>query len=226
MVKPPSTTIAAHLSVRMFVAVWPDVSTVRVLSGLGLPRAPRLRPVRPEHWHITLQFLGDVDDDLGPALTDALAEAAGRTKHPVHCALGPSTTWFSGGRVLQIPASGLERTAAAVRAATCAAIPGPASGPSSFAGHLTVARVKGRGLDLSTRTALAGIPCAAEFAVARFDLMASELSPGGLRYTALAQFALSGRHEPSAEAPAERFWLRSRRRSGTVGNIEAPRRKR
>jgi RNA 2',3'-cyclic 3'-phosphodiesterase len=182
---------AAHLSVRMFVAVWPDVSTVRVLSGLGLPGAPYLRPVRPEHWHITLQFLGDVDDDLIPSLTGALAEAADSAEHPVRCALGPSTTWFSGGRVLQIPASGLERTAATVRQATRAAMPGPASGPSSFAGHLTVARVKGRGLDRSRRTALAGIPCAAEFDVARFDLVASELSPDGPGYTGLAQFALA-----------------------------------
>jgi len=102
---------------------------------------------------VTLQFLGDVNDDLVPTLTVALA---------------------------------------AVREATRAVLSEPAPGPSSFAGHLTLARVKGRDLDRSTRAALAGIPCAAEFDVARFDLVASELSPDGPRYTGVAQFALPG----------------------------------
>jgi RNA 2',3'-cyclic 3'-phosphodiesterase len=172
----------------MFVAVWPDVATVRLLSELGLPPAPQLRSVRPEHWHVTLRFLGDVDDDLVPTLTGALAGVADSTTHRVHCALGPATTWFSGSRVLQIPASGLERMAEAVGVATRAAVPGPA--PPPFVGHLTLARVKGPRLHRSIRTGLDGLPFAAEFAVDHFDLVASELSDDGPRYTSVTEFAL------------------------------------
>jgi RNA 2',3'-cyclic 3'-phosphodiesterase len=175
----------------MFVAVWPDASTVRALSGLRLPPTPHLRPVRPEHWHITLRFLGDVDDDLVPTLTDTLAEAADRVVRPVHCEMGPTTAWFSGNRVLQIPVSGLDRTAAAVRAATRAAVPDPASGASPFAGHLTLARARGRRPDRLMVAGLAGLPCAAECEVNRFELVASQLSPDGPHYTSLAQFALA-----------------------------------
>ena len=136
---------------------------------------------RPEH-------LGDVDDDLLPVLVDALGSAATRVRDPVRCTIGPATAWFGGTRVLQIPATGLDGVAVAVRQATGRTIPD--AGQSPFVGHLTVARVRGRRPEESIRTAVAGVAFTAEFAVPRFFLVASELSPAGPCYTTLARFPL------------------------------------
>ena len=82
---------------------------------------------------------------LLPTLTEALERAVTTVPGPVHCTIGPATAWFSGGRVLQIPASGLEGVAEAVRQATVPIIPD--AGEAPFVGHLTVgarARTPGR----------------------------------------------------------------------------------
>jgi 2'-5' RNA ligase len=172
----------------MFVAVWPDDLTVRRLSALELGSVPGLRTVRPEQWHVTVRFLGEVGDDLFPVLVDALGSAATRVRDPVRCTIGPATAWFGGTRVLQIPATGLDGVAEAVRQATVRTIPD--AGQSPFVGHLTVARVRGRRPGRSIGPATAGIAFTAEFAVPRFLLVASELSPAGPCYTTLAHFRL------------------------------------
>jgi 2'-5' RNA ligase len=172
----------------MFVAVWPDDLTVRRLAALDLGSVPGLRTVRAGQWHVTLRFLGEVEDDLLPELVDALGSAATRVRGPVHCTIGPATAWFGGSRVLQIPATGLDLVAEAVRRATVRTVPD--AGEAPFIGHLTVARVRGRRLDQSARAAVAGVAFAAEFAVPRFLLVASALSPTGPRYTTLARLPL------------------------------------
>ena len=75
-----------------------------------LPLGPieGLRCVRPDQLHITLRFLGEVEEGRLPVVTDSLLSAA-RTLGGVRCEVGPSTAWFSGDRVLQIPARGLDR---------------------------------------------------------------------------------------------------------------------
>jgi len=172
----------------MFVAVWPDDLTVRRLSALELGSMPGLRTVRPGQWHVTLRFLGEVDDDIFPVLVDALGHAATRIRVPVRCTAGPATAWFDGSRVLQIPVTGLDDVAEAVRQATVPVIPD--AGQAPFVGHLTVARVRGRRPDPSTRAAVAGVAFTAEFAVPRFLLVASELSPEGPRYSTLVRLPL------------------------------------
>jgi RNA 2',3'-cyclic 3'-phosphodiesterase len=172
----------------MFVAVWPDAPTVRRLSALALGSVPGLRAVPPGQWHITVRFLGEVDDDRVPVLADALGRAIAEFPGPVHCTLGPATTWFSGDRVLEIPVTGLDDVARAVRRATTPAV--PSASDSNFVGHLTVARVRGRRPDPSTRAAVAGIAFTAEFAVHHLLLVASALSPEGPRYSTLAQLEL------------------------------------
>jgi 2'-5' RNA ligase len=172
----------------MFVAVWPDDLTVRRLSGLDLGSVPGLRTVRAEQWHVTLRFLGDVQEDLLPELVDTLGGATTRIRAPVRCTIGPATAWLGGTRVLQIPATGLDGVAEAVRQATVPIIPDTAEAP--FVGHLTVARVRGRRPDQSARAAAAGVAFTAEFAVSRFLLVASALSPAGPRYSTLERFPL------------------------------------
>jgi 2'-5' RNA ligase len=176
----------------MFVAAWPDDPTLQRLSLLELEPAPGLRLVRPAQFHITLRFLGEVDEDVVPALVDALDIAADETPGPVHCEVGPATAWFSGHRVLQIPAAGLDALAAAVHAATLAVLPEADRNEPPFAGHLTVARSNRRRLHPPARAALAGLPLAASFDVDCFDLVASELSNEGPRYTTLRRVPLRG----------------------------------
>jgi 2'-5' RNA ligase len=174
----------------MFVAVWPDDSTLTRLSLLELGPVHGLRLVRPGRWHITLRFLGDVEEDLVPALVDALGDAAESMAGPLRCEVGPGTAWFSGERVLQIPVAGLDGGAEAARRATLPLVPDSDHGEAPFTGHLTVARSKQGRLDASARAALAGVPFAASFDVNFFDLVASLLSSEGPRYTTLARVPL------------------------------------
>jgi 2'-5' RNA ligase len=176
--------------VRTFVAVWPDDATLKRLSGLELASSEGLRMVGPAQRHITLRFLGDVDDDVLPKLIGALRAAAAGLVGPVRCEIGPSTAWFGDERVLQIPVSGLDEVADAVRSATIPVVPDADHRGTGFTGHLTIARSKGRRLQASTRAAVAGVPFSAACGVHSFDLVASQLAPEGRRYTTVARIPL------------------------------------
>jgi 2'-5' RNA ligase len=174
----------------MFVAVWPDVATRQRLAALDLDREKGLRPVGPDRWHVTLRFLGEVDEALVPALADALRPAVAGVPGPVECRLGPGTGWFTGVRVLQVPAAGLDALAAAVREATLPLVAEPAQGEPPFNGHLTLARAKGRRRSGPARGAPAGIPVDASFAVEHVDLVASTPSAGGHVYSTVVEAPL------------------------------------
>jgi RNA 2',3'-cyclic 3'-phosphodiesterase len=176
----------------MFVAVWPDDAARRRLSLLGLEPAPGLRLVRDAQLHVTLRFLGDVDEDLVPTLVEALGAAVAHVGGRVHCEIGPATAWFSGRRVLQIPVTGLDALAAAVRTATLPIVPETNPNEPPFTGHLTVARANRRRLQPSTGAVVSGLRCAASFEVQCVDLVASQLSADGPRYTTLEHVPLPG----------------------------------
>ncbi len=173
------------------MAVWPDDSTAQRLASLKLGPADDLRLVGSPNWHVTLRFLGEVDDDLVPALVDALDSTAANVPGAIQCRVGPVTAWF-GDRVLHIPARGLDELAEAVRSATIPVAPVRSDKEPQFNGHLTIARTKGRRLDASARRSLAGIPFAATFEVDSLDLVASEHSREGPRYSTLATLLLRG----------------------------------
>ncbi len=68
---------------RLFVALTPPAEVVKALTiaTLGLRGlAPELRWTRPEQWHVTLVFLGEVRDDVVGELNRRLSRAA--TRHP------------------------------------------------------------------------------------------------------------------------------------------------
>lgn len=185
---------------RLFVAVWPDEATRRLLSGLEreLGGSRGLRFVGPSRWHVTLRYLGDVDVPVdgdpahAPALgriSDSLRACCGAITGPIECRLGPGTGWFTGVRVLQLPASGLDGLAAAVRVATLPVVPEPI-GASPFNGHLSLARARGRRLSVAALGEMAGIPFEASFPVHGVDLVASEPSANGHVYTTVAQAPL------------------------------------
>jgi RNA 2',3'-cyclic 3'-phosphodiesterase len=78
--------------VRLFVALTPPEEVVRELldATAGLWEvAPELQWTRPEQWHLTLAFLGEVGNDIVDELTHRLGRAAAR--HP------PLSLSFSGG---------------------------------------------------------------------------------------------------------------------------------
>jgi 2'-5' RNA ligase len=174
----------------MFAAVWPDDASLQRLSLLELGPTPGLRLVGSGQWHVTLRYFGDVDDSLAPGLVDALDGAAATTAGPIHCELGPATAWLNGARVLHIPVAGLNALARAVRVATDPIVPATDPGQARFTGHLTLARARRHRLDAAARASLAGVPLDASFEVDSFDLVGSQLSPEGPRYTTLATVAL------------------------------------
>jgi 2'-5' RNA ligase len=179
--------------VRLFVAVWPDDETRRRLAGLELElgRTRGLRFVGPERWHVTLRFLGEVAEDAVGPLADALVSAAAAVAGPLECRLGPGTGWFTGVRVLYLPAAGLDDLAAAVRSATLPVVGEPAEPEPAFNGHLTLARSKGRRLGVAALGEMANIPFEATFAVTALDLVSSQPSPTGHRYTTIVRAPLA-----------------------------------
>jgi len=174
---------------RMFVAVWPDDGMLQRLSLLDLGRAPGLRLVRPDQWHVTLRFLGEVDEDMVPPLVTALRGAAAQFESPVVCKVGPATRWFSNGRVLKLPVSGLAALAEAVRGATEAVVPDATPAETRFIGHLTLARAA-RQSHAAARLGVSGLPFSASLRADCFDLVASEKTAQGQTYATRARFVL------------------------------------
>ena len=169
---------------RLFVAVWPPPPAVEVLAALPRPEVPGLRWTSPAHWHVTLRFLGEAEvADAQVAVR--LLEADGGAGTVAE--LGPSTGRF-GHRVLHAPVSGLEGLAAATVAATAGV--GEPPDPRPFAGHITLARARGRGgVDLSCLT---GTAVSASWMVDELTLVASRSGREGARYEVVERIALAG----------------------------------
>ncbi len=178
---------------RLFVAVWPDHETRRRLAGLELElgRTKGLRFVGPERWHVTLRFLGEVSEDAVGLLGEALVPAAASVPGPLQCRLGPGTGWFTGVRVLHLPAAGLDGLAAAVRTATLPIVGDPAEPEPAYNGHLTLARSRGRRLGVAALGEMANIPFEAAFPVTAVDLVSSQPSSQGHRYITVVRAPLA-----------------------------------
>jgi len=179
------------------VALWPPPDAVsELLAAVEEVRddAPHLRWTRPEQWHLTLAFLGDVPDDRRPGLDERLARAANR--HP------PLTLRFAGGgrfgsRLLFTRVDGdrepLTRLAASVTAAARRSkIP---VDDRPYRPHLTLARSRG-GEDLRPVAARLEPFAGAAWTASHLDLVESRLGkgPGGTAgYVSIASWPLTGR---------------------------------
>ena len=165
---------------RLFVAVAPPEEVLERVAALHRPEVAGLRWTTRPQWHVTLRFLGAVDDVHAAAEALARARAA-----PAEAVLGPAVGRF-GQRVLHVPVLGLDEVAAAVVAATADVGEPPEERP--FAGHLTLARVQ-RGARVDLRR-LTGEPVEGRWPVEEVCLLQSHLSPRGARYETLERVAL------------------------------------
>lgn len=174
---------------RLFVAVWPPSTVLERVAALPRPDVAGLRWTSPDQWHVTLRFLGRVDDPeaVVAALSSTLSSATASEPSVCEAVVGPAVGRF-GQRVLQVPVSGLGDVAAAVLAATAPFGEPPEDRP--FAGHLTLARVTKRGARVDLRP-LAGTPISARWTVDDVTLVESRLSAAGARYGVVERFPLS-----------------------------------
>lgn len=148
---------------RLFVGVWPPADVLDAVAAL--PRVGDARWTRRDQWHVTLLFVGEVDDaePWRARLQEVAAQYGART-----VTLGP-TTKILGRGVLVVPAAGLDDLAGAF-------------GNDRFRGHLTLARNAPRDL--------AGTAVDASFEVRELALIRSHLGPSPARYETIATAAL------------------------------------
>jgi RNA 2',3'-cyclic 3'-phosphodiesterase len=133
---------------RLFVAVIPPASVLRELAGAVAPlavigEADGLRWTRPDGQHITLAFLGEVDEATVPELTRRLARAA-RRHEPLTLRLagggrfGDRTLWAGVAGDTARLARLADSVAAGARRGGIAVEEG-----RTFRAHLTLARGRG-----------------------------------------------------------------------------------
>lgn len=183
---------------RLFIAVNLS-SDVRDLIARAIESFPVDRPpwrwVRPENWHVTIKFLGNVEERNIEAISNSLEVVSAR-----HTAFQLALRDFGGFPNLRRPrvlfyhidtgAESLRRLAADVDRALLDAA-GIKKEEKAFRAHVTVARVKSR-LAPPVIDKL-GLAPSLEHAVQQVDsvdLMKSELHRDGARYERLKGFAL------------------------------------
>ncbi len=186
-------------SVRTFVAVELPDEVVRTLAAVidGLREAgDGVRWVRPEGIHLTLKFLGDVEEAQIPGVVAAVARVAGE--------VAPFTLQTAGvggfpsrdrARVLWVGIEGdsgaLKRLQAGVER-----VLHPLGFPPErrrFTAHVTLGRARRRPVTLLRD--MAGPTEPVRFWVARVDVMKSDLRPEGAVYSVLGGGALGVGHD-------------------------------
>jgi RNA 2',3'-cyclic 3'-phosphodiesterase len=169
--------------VRTFVAFYPDESARGELVEVAPDDAEDVRVTDMADWHVTVRFLGELDETLAAA-TAAATAAAAATVPPFTARLGPLTALGTAARVLFVPVRGAETLATALDDAL-EGIVAPRDGP--YRGHLTLARARGRGRLPST---LSGMPVSLSFEVGEVALVASSLEPDRAVHQVVERFSL------------------------------------
>ncbi|HEX4776604.1 MAG TPA: RNA 2',3'-cyclic phosphodiesterase [Acidimicrobiia bacterium] len=182
---------------RAFLAVVPDEraldAVARAMSSLALPGGWRATP--REQWHVTLQFLGGVDDVDGVAR--AVSSVASR-HHAFGVALGGGGAFPSARRAgaAWIGARAGEGALRALAGDVSDALAplGYARDEERFHAHLTVARTRGRDRR-DARPLVDGLSGAADgppWTVRDVVLFESRTRPSGAEYSAVERFGLAG----------------------------------
>ncbi len=187
---------------RIFLAVWPDETVVRAVSD-AVAKARQsvsddpatssaFRWLKQEAWHLTVVFVGAVDE---PGLEDlkAAAEAAARLHQPFEISISGAGA-FPGIRNPRVLWVGIHSEGKAFEALTrevreSVARVVPLKRESEHIPHLTVARVR-RPVDVGTVVAALSEAPHAAMTVSRVALVESVLDPSGATYTTLEEFSL------------------------------------
>jgi RNA 2',3'-cyclic 3'-phosphodiesterase len=179
-------------NVRAFVAVFPPPELRKALARAAreLPVADDVRWVGPENLHLTLKFLGEVEDrDLA-----RIAQRLGRVSErhgPFEVVVSGFGAFPSAGRARVLWAGigeGADRLTALARDVGSSLEPlGFARDTRPHTPHLTLGRARGRPVALGAQTPHPG----ARFSVRRIELVESSLSESGATYSALGVYELS-----------------------------------
>ncbi|MET9699045.1 RNA 2',3'-cyclic phosphodiesterase [Streptomyces sp. NPDC006529] len=180
---------------RLFAAVLPPAGAVAELRAAvrALPAAPELRWTAEAGWHYTLAFMGEVGEDLLPALHARLARAAAQSA-PFTLRIHGSGHF--GGRALWAGAAGgLDALRMLAEGADAAARQAgvPMEQHHRYTPHLTLARGSGEG-DLRPYTeALAGFE-GTPWPVEQLSLVRSSpvRAADGSRYDVVGAWPLGG----------------------------------
>lgn len=188
----------AH-GIRSFVAVLlPEPVRARVdAAAADLRRLPAaVSWVRVENLHLTLRFLGAVDEAVLGRVRESLEEAAQATA-PFTVALGGFGGFPTAGapRVIWVGVEAGADALAGLYARVETALHGRGVSPEGrpFHAHVTLGRVREPRGARTVGEALVGRPGGfGEVAVEAVHLMRSELDPAGARHSVLAQVPLTG----------------------------------
>jgi RNA 2',3'-cyclic 3'-phosphodiesterase len=166
--------------VRLFVAVWPPPEVVGAIAALSRPEVPGVRWTTPDQWHVTLRFLGEVED---PAVVrDRLR---GVTPDGVEARMGPSSRRL-GQAVLCVPVTGLDELAVTVTSRTADVGLPPEDRP--FFGHLTLARLQ-RGAHPAALRRVPRTAVSESWNVTEVTVVRSHLGGEGSRYEVVGHIA-------------------------------------
>ena len=184
---------------RLFLAIDPgDECRRRLASAIAIVRSATngVRWVRDGKLHITLAFLGEVEDARADDVRNAMSKVVVRHT-PFSAAISgsgvfpdwrrPRVVWFGiqdGGAMTQLGNDINEM---------CASLGLPLDHP--FRAHVTIGRVPhplSSGQRDQLRKALSGLSEAHPFDVTRVILMRSTLAPSGSEYSEVGSFPLGG----------------------------------
>jgi 2'-5' RNA ligase len=164
----------------LFVAVWPTEEVLDAIAGLPRPEVAGLRWTTRDQWHVTLRFLGSVDD------LEAAVRAVGAIEAPAcDVTVGPVVGRF-GRRILHVPTQGLDEVATATVQAT--AHVGEPPEDRAFRGHLTLARSRRGDTDLRP---LEGTAISGGWRADEVTLVRSHLGGAGARYEVIERVPLA-----------------------------------
>lgn len=191
----PSFASVETMANRLFLAVRPPRQASDLLAGYVEPRREAtsgLRWVHPEHWHVTLAFLGAVDDDRGESLGENLDQVAAATPG-FDLVLGGAGCFPhpAAARVLWtgVRGGGEQLEQLARRCRTAAVRVGIAVDGGRFRGHLTLAR-SNRGIPARQWLDVIDSFPELRWRVAEFVQVSSELTRGGPRHRIDRRFTL------------------------------------
>ncbi|WP_017572462.1 RNA 2',3'-cyclic phosphodiesterase [Nocardiopsis halotolerans] len=192
---------------RLFVALDPPADVADTLRGAvdrGRAHTPDLRWAPPSEWHLTLVFLGEVDEERVPVLTDALGREA-HAHRPLRLAAHGWGTFPRDRRRASVLWAGLDGDTAALGALAdgmraAAAGTGVPVEHRPYVPHITVARSR-PARDLSATAHALGTLRSRRWRAREAHLMESR--PGRAdRYRTVRTWALGWETDPTP--PPER----------------------